>query len=176
MEEWVPVLGSEGSYEVSNLGRIKSVERWIERTDGKRNHIMERILTTTRINSGYITVQLGRNGGKYLVHRLVWEAFNGPIPPGMQVNHINEDKTDNRLENLNLMTRSENTGCASKVIKRQQHPCQYDLEGNLLKEWNSLNEIYHTLGYSQGNISMCCNGIWPTAYGFVWRYKKKETV
>lgn len=171
-EIWKDIPGFEG-YQVSNLGRVKSMDRWVTRFDGGRNHIKERILYQNHINSGYLTVQLGRKGGRHLVHRLVWEAFNGPIPEDIQVNHINEDKTDNRLVNLNLMTRSQNTGCASRVIKRRMHPCQYDLHGNLIKEWNSLNEINRELGYSQGNISMCCNGIWPTSYGFIWRYKEK---
>lgn len=99
IEEWKDILGYEGKYQVSNTGRVQSL---------KHNDV--KILRLSKNKGGYLLVGLGLNGihsTKY-VHRLVWEAFNGPIPEGMQVNHINEDKTDNRLENLNLMTCKEN--------------------------------------------------------------------
>ena len=99
IEYWRPISGYIDLYDVSNFGRVRSLKY------GKI-----RILKLFKPKDGYLQVQLWKNHNykNYKVHRLVYEAFNGPIPEGMQVNHINEDKTDNQLENLNLMTPKEN--------------------------------------------------------------------
>ena len=99
IEIWRDVKGFEGLYRVSNLGRVKSFYG-----------LKEKILKPGILNNGYYRVILCKQSVKktYLVHRLVWETFNDTIPEGLQVNHINEIKTDNRLSNLNLMTQKEN--------------------------------------------------------------------
>ena len=104
-EIWKDIPNYEG-YQVSNLGRVKSLER----IDALGHRLKEKILKP-QTNSRYYQVCLCKNSKvkKYFVHRLVWIAFNGTIPEGLQVNHINEVKTDNRLSNLNLMTAKENT-------------------------------------------------------------------
>lgn len=91
-------MGYSG-YQVSNYGRVKSFK-----------NKKERIMNQTTTKQGYKSVSLRVDGktNVKLVHRLVWEAFNGPIPKELVVNHINEDKSDNRLENLNLLTLTEN--------------------------------------------------------------------
>lgn len=100
-EIWMPVLGYEGLYEASNMGRIRSLNY----------HREGRVVVLSVSHSRkYDRIGLSKNGvvKHYSVHRLVWEAFNGPIPEGMQVNHIDENKRNNSLDNLNLMTPSEN--------------------------------------------------------------------
>lgn len=129
--------------------------------------------------NGYMQIRLGQK--TYLAHRIVWEAFNGPIPAGMHINHINEKKDDNRLENLNLMTPKENHNWGT-CIERQRiaainggnskHVFQYSLSGELIKEWPSLMEIYRVLGFAYQNISSCCLGRFKTAYGYLWKYKE----
>lgn len=98
-------------YQISNYGRVKSFK------NGK-----ERILNLTTTKQGYKSVSLRVNGKTIvkLVHRLVWEVFNGPIPKGLVVNHINEDKTDNRLENLNLLTLTENFAWGTAIQRRTE--------------------------------------------------------
>lgn len=99
-EKWKPVLGYEGLYEVSDLGRVRSF--WYSRT-GK-------VLSPGLKNNGYYSVTLSKEGKKktFSVHGLVYTSFNGPLPDGMTIDHINGDKRDNRLENLQLLTRGDN--------------------------------------------------------------------
>lgn len=110
-EIWKPVVGYEGLYEVSSEGRVRSLNY------KKQNRIQVLVQNYSR---KYPYLLLCKDGKikTHLVHRLVWEAFNGPIPDGMQVNHINEVKTDNRLENLNLMTPKENINWGTGIERR----------------------------------------------------------
>ena len=122
------------------------------------------------------------------VAKVVYESFNGPVPEGMQVNHINELRTDNRVENLNILTPKENSnwgGRNERVRKTQLNRkdssievFQYDLEGNLLKVWPSAKEIERCLGFKNQNISACCNKkkyhTKQYAYGFIW--KRRESI
>ena len=106
MEIWKDIQGYEGSYQVSNLGRVKSVER-ITR---EGNHRSEKQMKLQKTKRGYLTVILTKDGNQKLhyVHRLVGIAFI-PNPTGKeQINHINEQKEDNRVENLRWVTRKEN--------------------------------------------------------------------
>lgn len=182
MEEiWKDVLGYEGCYMVSNLGMVKSLSRYVKGRSNSLKPLSERILKPA-IRKGYHFVVLSKNNHSKNcnIHRLVWEAFNGPIPECMQVNHINEDKTDNRLENLNLLTSGDNIRWGTCIIRgaknRSKRLLQYDLEGNLLNTWNSAVEYAnmmkdkHNINVSRGHISSCCKGKEKTAYGFVWKY------
>lgn len=112
VEIWRDIPEYEGLYQVSNLGRVKSVDRTVigkHRWGGLRERTFKgKILKQTF--HFYWMVDLCKNGVKkhYLVHRIEWEAFKGTIPNDMQVNHIDENKYNNNLDNLNLMTPSEN--------------------------------------------------------------------
>ena len=114
MEIWKDIEGYEGYYQVSNEGRVKCLERYVESVShGKPclRHLKEKIMTPVRHKKYiYKHVQLGKDGIKetYKVHRLVWEAFNGEIPEGMEIDHINTIRDDNRLENLRCVTPKEN--------------------------------------------------------------------
>lgn len=101
-ERWLPVVGYEGLYEVSDLGNVRVV------FSSKHSHIGKTIGSTK--NTGYREVVLtGPDGVKssHRVHKLVLLAFVGPAPVGLECNHKNGVKTDNRLENLEWVTRSE---------------------------------------------------------------------
>lgn len=177
MEEiFKDIKGLEGRYQISNYGRIKSLN--FKRTG------TERILKLGKCTSGYpyFTAFINGKHRGFLIHRLVYETFIGPIPEGMQVNHINEDKTDNRLENLNLMTRKDNicwgTGVERsaktrrKTGKRLKEVFQYLLDGTLVAVYCSAMEAQRKTGYAQANISSCCRGEHKQAYGFIWKYKE----
>ena len=178
-EEWKDIPNYEGLYRASNLGRVKSLER----IDALGHRLKEKILKPSITHNGYYRVMLWKKsiGKFYMVHRLVWSAFNDPIPEGLQVNHINEIKADNRLSNLNLMTPKENTNwgtgierMAKKQINRkdQSKPVlQFDLQDNFIKEYPSTKQAERELGFDQGHICNCCNGKQKTAYGFKWKYK-----
>jgi len=110
-EIWKDIKGYEGIYQVSNLGRIKSLEREIpwNRWPGFRVILNEKILKPG-LCRGYSRVTLSKNKQKneFQVHRLVLEAFVEPCQDGLEANHKNFDRSDNRVENLEWVTRSEN--------------------------------------------------------------------
>ena len=167
-EIWKDIKGFEGLYQVSNLGRVKSLER----IDALGHRLKEKILKPQLVRR-YYRVCLCKQSIKktYRVHRLVWEAFNGQIPEGLQVNHINEVKTDNKLENLNLMTCKENTNYGTRNERISKPVLQFDLNDNFIKEYPSLTQVERELGFGQGNICNCCKGRCKTAYGYIWKYK-----
>lgn len=177
-EIWKDIKGFEGIYQASNFGRIKSLERVRKGKNGSLVSVKEKILKPQMINSGYYLIGLWKQSIKkrYMVHRLVWIAFNGTIPEGLQVNHVNEIKTDNRLENLNLMTCKENinfgTGIERRAKKRSKPVLQFTLEDILIKEFPSTKQVERDNGFNHSHISACCKGKLKQAYGYIWKYKE----
>ena len=173
-EEWKDILGYEGFYQASNMGRIKSLER----IDALGHRLKEKILKPSINRTGYYQVCLCKQSIQkyYYVHRLVWEAFNGQIPENMQVNHINEVKTDNRLSNLNLMTCKENSNWGTRnerrAKKQSKAVLQFTLDGILVKEYPSTHQAERETGFAQPSICACCNGKRKTACGYIWKYKE----
>lgn len=168
-EIWKDIPGYEGLYQASNLGRIRSLK-----------YDKVRIMKPQRSGKGYYKVILCLNSvfSHARIHRLVWSAFNGPIPEGLEINHKDEDKANNALLNLELVTRKENvtygTAIARASKKRSKQVIQFDKNGNFIKEWPSSNEIQRQLGYSASNIRNCCGNFIHSAYGFIWKYKKEN--
>lgn len=108
-ETWKDIQGYEGLYQVSDLGRIRSLGRIANAKNGSKQTKKSRILVQEITIHGYCRVRLFDCDGKakhYAVHRLVLSAFNGASD--LPVNHINEIKTDNRLANLEYCTAKEN--------------------------------------------------------------------
>ena len=174
-EVWKDIPEYEG-YQVSNLGRVKSLERFKKGKNGSSVPVKEKILKPQLVY-GYYQVGLHKNSIQkfYLVHRLVWETFNGTIPEGLQVNHINEVKSDNRLSNLNLMTAKENTNYGTGIKRRAKKlskvVLQFTLDNILVKEYASTHQVERELGFAHANISACCNGKYKQMYGYIWKYK-----
>lgn len=175
-ETWKPVLGYESYYEVSDLGRVRSLNY---KCTGN-----VQVLREARIkrDEEYLGVYLSKDGqGKTKqVHRLVYEAFYGPIPEGLQINHINEDPSDNRLANLNVMTPKENTNYGTHTTRQaetliRKHHCgkpvdQYDMQGNLIATYWGAHEASRQTGVCRGRITECCLGRIRTSGGYIWRY------
>lgn len=112
-EIWKDVIGYEGLYQVSDLGRVKSLSRVINRLGGRKYTVRERILKPTPDGRGYLTVGLRRNKKRktFCVHSLVAMSFLDYIPDGthkLVVDHIDNDKTNNRLVNLQIISQREN--------------------------------------------------------------------
>ena len=111
MEIWKDVLNYEGLYQVSNLGRVKSLKRKVRHFSGERL-VPERILKGGVNDKGYILVNLGKKGTKkvFAVHKLVAIAFLNHKPCGYKlvVDHIDNNKLNNKLENLQIITQQEN--------------------------------------------------------------------
>lgn len=110
VEVWNPIPGYEGFYEVSNIGRVKSVDRVLTRKNGYKIKVNERIISQRGHPSGYLMVSLAKYGTyeHLLVHRLVAIAFIGECPEGKEVAHGDGVKTNNHLRNLRYATRKEN--------------------------------------------------------------------
>lgn len=126
---------------------------------------------------GYVIVTLSKGGKKYkcYLHRLVAETFI-PNPDNLpQVNHKDEDKTNNCVSNLEWITPKDNCNCGTRNERQglgHSKPIeQYDLDGNFIKEWSSATQVERDLGFNHSNISKCCLGRYNTAYNYKWRYK-----
>ena len=167
MEQWKDIKGLEGKYQVSNMGRVKSLHyNWSN---------YEKVLSPQKNPNGYMWVNVG--GKIRTIHRLVASAFlpNPDCKP--IVNHLDGNKENNRADNLEWCSASENEIHAYKSglkVATSNHLkkkiLQFDLEGNLLKEWGCTKDIERSLNIHHSNISACCRGKQKTSGGFVWRY------
>lgn len=153
-ERWLPVVGYEGLYEVSDMGRVKSVARVIQRKGGRVNPIPEKILKPVMCRR-YPGVSLYRAGSQLktpTIHTLVMTAFVGPCPEGMQVAHNNGDRTDNRLENLRYATPLENSGDKFEhgtVLRGEQFSFAKMTEQTVLE----IRRLYETGKFSQQSLA-----------------------
>jgi hypothetical protein len=181
------VLGYEGLYQVSNYGRVKSLERKNIFYCGLRKEHLERpteekILNYNKSNRGYLQVCLTKDGKSktYTVHRLVAKAFLPNLKNKKQVNHIDGNKENNSIDNLEWVTSSENNKHAFITGLNKPHNMrkvnQYDLQGNFIKQWNSITDFLkeNNLNLKNSNITTCCKGKRKNAYGFIWKYAEEE--
>lgn len=182
MEEWRDIRGYEGLYQVSNYGRVRSLDRIVK---GVRNgkevawHRKGEILNQTKNENEYNIVSISKNNNKR-VHVLVAEAFI-PNPHGYTVvHHKNHNTQDNKVENLVWMSKEEHDALHQRDrAKAAKKTCskrvdQIDkISGEVLRQWESVKEVKRELGYSNGIISECCNGKRKLANGFVWKYVKR---
>lgn len=107
-ELWLPVVGYEGSYEVSSHGRVRSLDRVITTKSGHQRRYKGRMLAPALASNGYPVVNLGHSDNR-LVHRLALEAFVGPAPDGYECCHGDGNRTNNHLNNLRWDTSSANS-------------------------------------------------------------------
>ena len=163
MEEiWCPIKGYEGLYDVSDQGRVRSLKF------GK-----ERILKQLRTPKGYLLVGLRKNRERKMckVHRLVAQAFI-PNPDNLpEVNHKDEDKENNSVQNLEWCDRKYNVNYGTRNDRCSKPVLQFTKDGEFVKEWKSTNDVQRNLGYFHNYISNCCNGKCKSAYNFIWKFK-----
>ena len=170
-EQWKPIKDYTGLYEVSNLGRIRSLNYM------KTGEI--KILKLSKNNRGYLVISLNKNGKRknFKVHRLVAIAFL-PNPNNLEtVNHINENKLDNRVENLEWMSYEDNINYGTRT-KRSAKTLSRKVMAISLTEtkvlvFQSMSQA-EKLGFNHDAICRCCRGKQKTHKGYTWRYIEEE--
>ena len=180
-EIWKPVKGYEGLYEVSNLGRVRRDGNIIKSNVGKHYKIL-RLSSKGEVKTFY-------------VHRLVAEAFVANDSNKPMVNHIDGNKLNNSATNLEWCTRRENEvhawkhGLKEKIRKTskiniqiaRQFLCnkvavyQMDMEGNVVKEWESASAAMRATGIDASAISKCCRGKLKQSGGYRWRFTGQKS-
>jgi len=143
VEKWLPIPGYEGYYEVSDLGSIRSIDRRVIDKSGRVQHVKQRNLALQN-NNGYWACQLWKNNHmkRPLVHVIVAQAFIGTNPDGLDVNHIDGNKKNNAVSNLEYCSRSENNFHACRIGLRktgENHPWA-KLSADQVKEIRLLNK------------------------------------
>ena len=184
IEEWRDIKGFEGLYQISDWGRVKSLER--DKIGGNQfgiciMHTKEKIMKPFSNQHGRLQIDLKTNGERetILVHKLVAETFI-PNPNSYEnIHHIDRNPQNNRVENLMWMDESEHKAMHS-AERFSKIVYQYTLDGELVAVWKSASEAARQLGYTKSAICKCCNGgfflhdIWnicETYKGYRWSYE-----
>lgn len=177
IEIWKDIDGYEGLYQVSNLGRVKSLY------DGRHKIFREKILKPQK-NKGYLFIGFHKNGQKkqLQIHQLVGKAFVQGWFEGAVINHKDHDPSNNIYTNLEWTTQKDNSSreksfCAEICKKLFTNGClskkvlQFTLDGTFIREWPSLREIKRQLPkFHIGHICDCCNGKLKSAHKYIWKY------
>lgn len=197
-EIWKPVRGFEEYAEISNLGQIHKFERvWYTGRGHKQKRLQEEKWTYGSENHcGYLEVRIG--GVKKGVHQWVYMTFVGEITEGLEVNHIDEDKHNNCVWNLNLMTPKENTNWGTRnariadalrgrkfseetktrmsTVQKNNPKKSKAIQAldpttmEVIYEFPSAKEAQRQYGFHNSHISACCRGKLKSYKGYIWRY------
>ena len=170
-EIWKDIVGYEGLYQVSNLGRVKSLKR-LKNNHGKKQFVEEKIKSTEMSNSGYLQVCLYKNGKSKMkyIHKLVANTFLDNPKNYQIVNHKDENKINNKLSNLEFCNYEYNNRYGMAFKNKLISINQYDINGNFLKKWESISQIEKELKINHSNIIACCKKKRNKAGGFIWEY------
>ena len=172
IEIWRPVVGYEDCYMVSSLGRVKSLG------NGKSNNSKVKILKPSKNKYGYLKVGLFINGirKELLIHRLVAQAFIPNTENLPEINHIDENKENNCVDNLEWCTTKYNCNYGTRTersrIKRLKPILQFTKIGEFVRKWDSAMQVERELGFYQTNITRCCKGKLKSTHNYKWGYAK----
>ena len=186
-EVWKDIVGYEGLYQVSNLGRVKSLKRKVYAGRNRMRWQHERIMSNNRTNgNGYIIVSLNKESKsetKY-VHRLVAESFIENPNNYKYINHKDENKSNNKVSNLEWCTAQYNSTYndlhirnSKKMInnpKISKKIYQLDEDNNIINVFPSISEASRQFNVSNQAISDCLRGIQKHSAGYKWKYADEE--
>ena len=172
MEKWKDIKGYEGYYQISNLGRIKSLPRDV----GSNRCKKETIMKTSIDKDGYEHLVLCKDGKQkhFRVNRLVAQAFipnpnNYPV-----VNHKDENKTNNDVKNLEWCTNEYNHNYGTRNERVGKSLSKKVICITTGEIFNSMREACRKYNISSGSMTECCQGKRKTAGGYKWEYFKEE--
>lgn len=181
-EIWKDIEDFEGMYQISNLGRVRSLGMSFTRTDFKPYTRKPQFMKPIKNRVGYLSVELHNKGysKRYLIHRLVAQAFIPNKDNLPEINHIDENKTNNCVDNLEWCTHKYNSTYGTratrikdtiKKTKKAVPVLMYSKDGVLLSRFEAINEAALTMNISCGSIVECCKGKRrKSAGGYVWKY------
>lgn len=194
-EIWKDIKGYEGLYQISSYGRVKSLERIIKLSNNFGNFsykTSERMLQLITNNKGYYVVSLVKNKQKkqHRVHQLVAKHFLNNENNFNCINHIDGDKKNNHVNNLEYCTDSHNIKEAYRIGLKKPNFCmlgklddkcpnsipvnQLTIDGVFIKRWNSSREAMRQLNMKANHIMDCCMGKRKSTYGYRWEYADNE--
>lgn len=172
-EIWKTIDGYDGKYQISSHGRVKSLFR----VNQYGTYYKEHFLKPSLHEQGYLYVILSKNNNsqKHYIHRLVANAFISNIEKLPEVNHINEIKNDNRVENLEWCTSKYNSNYGTKIDRHKKliskPVIQETLDGDFVRRFNSATEAEKEIGYNATYISAVCHGKRKHAYGYKFYFE-----
>lgn len=177
-EVWKDIPQYEGLYQVSNLGRVKSLDRKVIQWNRFKNIEViykGKILKPKTTNRGYLQIGLTKNNKtkNFNIHRLVAVVFLKDYDENLTVDHIDCDKENNKVENLRMVTIKENIQLSYKnKLHKLRKVGKYDLNNNLLEVYESCSEASRENKCSSSLIGDCCNPnkCNKTGVGYIWRY------
>ena len=174
-EVWKDIQGYEGYYQVSNIGRVRSCDREAVFKNGRHRFYKGQFIRPTKTNSGYWQIRMKVNGHTKheYAHRLVAKAFV-PNPDKLpEVNHKDENRLNNRADNLEWVDHVTNLNYGNRAkkfaISRGKEVGQFTKDGKLLRTYYSTREAGRH-GYNQVSVSRCATGKAKTHKGYTWKY------
>lgn len=188
-EQWKDIPGFEGHYQVSDCGRVRSLDRQVNVcVFGKRyatKTFKGRIIKPYISRHGYYHVKLTACDGtkqSKTVASLVLLAFVGDRPyEGCQINHKDENKLNNQLSNLEYCDSYYNLTYGTRLSRiddklKRKKIGQYTIDGDLVKVWDSISEASRAYGHTTNSISQCCQHKYgfKSAYGYKWEYYEER--
>ena len=174
------------NYEISNLGRIRSIPHYLKENYKSHNYIpkkvMGKILKPTIRNNGYYFVTIQRK--QYMVHRLVAQTFIPNPENKPQVNHIDGNKKNNQVDNLEWCTAKENTIHAYSIGLNKcgtnhyyaKKVIQLDTTKKIIKIWGCIMDIEREIGINHRHISDVCKNKRKTCGGYIWKYEEGDLI